>query len=156
MGFGYKINTAFVVMQYLGQDKVYDAIAEGCTDAGVSARRADKTAGSGLVLKKIFKNIVEAEFIVCDLTNERPNVYYELGFAMGVGNLPNDILLITSDISALHFDLKGLDVKEYKDMSDLRDIVAKSMREMVKLRVGVLRRMSVQLVRKLAQRVVHI
>ena len=37
-------------------------------------------------LDDISELILKAEFIVCDLTLERPNVYYELGYAHGAGN----------------------------------------------------------------------
>ena len=58
---------------------------------------------SGLVIREITDHIERSEFIVCDLTNERPNVYYELGYAHGVGNEAMDILLIAREEKELFF-----------------------------------------------------
>jgi hypothetical protein len=57
-------------------------------------RNMDEDEGSGFVLREITDLIERAELIICDLTRERPNVYYELGYAHGVGNEAMDILLV--------------------------------------------------------------
>jgi hypothetical protein len=53
---------------------------------GLHASRVDENVGSGIVIREISELIERAEFIICDLTLERPNVYYELGDAHGAGN----------------------------------------------------------------------
>jgi hypothetical protein len=58
-------------------------------------------AGSGLVIREITDLIERCEFIICDLTNERLNVYYELGYAHGVGNEAREILLIAKEGKAI-------------------------------------------------------
>ena len=73
----------------------------------MNAVRVDENVGSGLVVGEITKLIEDAEFIICDLSLERPNVYYELGYAHGVGNEANDILLIAKEGTNLHFDAPG-------------------------------------------------
>jgi hypothetical protein len=77
------------------------------------------------------QSIRDAEFLICDLTHERPNVYYELGFAHGVGNEFNDILLIAREGTQLHFDVMPMRVQYYNSMDSLRVILARSLPEMM-------------------------
>jgi hypothetical protein len=83
----------FVIMQFLGQEMtdVYSAIKDECSKLGLRARRVDENVGSGFVIREITDLIERADFLVCDLTNERPNVYYELGYAHGIGNEGNTV-----------------------------------------------------------------
>jgi hypothetical protein len=75
---------------------------------GLTAQRVDEIVGAKSIIADIKKQIEKAEFIICDLTNECPNVYYELGYAHGIGNRPLDILLIAKQGTALHFDISPL------------------------------------------------
>ncbi len=61
--------------------------------------------------------IREADIIVADLTNERPNCYLEVGYAMGLNKFRNLILTARADHAPdaesdarVHFDLAGYDV----------------------------------------------
>jgi hypothetical protein len=95
------------------------------------ARRVDENIGSGFVIREVAGLIERAEFIVCDLTNERPNVYYELGYAHGVGNEAMDILLIAKEGTALHFDIAPLRVQYYSSTEHLRAIVSSGLKAMI-------------------------
>jgi len=75
--------------------------------------------------------IEKAEFIIFDLTFERPNVYYELGYAHGVGNAPSNILLLAKEGTQLHFDIAQLRVRFYKSTENLRQIVKDNLNGMV-------------------------
>jgi hypothetical protein len=70
---------------------------------------------------EIIKFIQDAEIIVADLTNERPNCYLEVGFAMGIDKFRNIILTAKEDHNPtspnhvkggprIHFDLSGYDI----------------------------------------------
>src|SRR6266702_6967262 len=92
-------NLVFLIMPFkgAGMDDVYSAIKDECRKLGLHTRRADEFSGSGMIIDEITALIEKAEFIICDLTFERPNVYYELGYAHGVGNEALDILLIAHE-----------------------------------------------------------
>jgi len=77
--------------------------------------------------------IEQAEFIICDLTHERPNVYYELGYAHGVGNKSRNILLIANRETRLHFDIAPLRVRHYRSIEELRALLARNLVEMIKI-----------------------
>jgi len=120
----FKPKTAFVIMAFKGRQKTYLAIKDECRRHRVNVFRADEGADSGLVIQEIFDRIEEAEFVICDLTGGRPNVYYELGYAHGVGNSPDNILLLAKSGTDLHFDIAPLQVKRYRSLEELRSVVA--------------------------------
>ena len=76
--------------------------------------------------------IRESEFIICDLSNERPNVYYELGYAHGAGNIPKNTLLIASKNTNLHFDIAPLRIEAYSDVTELRSVLATKLSLLIK------------------------
>jgi hypothetical protein len=124
----------FVIMPLQGQEMTdaYTAIKDECEKLTLSAKRIDENTGSGLVILEIIDLIESSEFIVCDLTNERPNVYYELGYAHGVGNEANDILLIAREGTVLHFNIAPHRVQYYSSSEHLRAIVSSNLEAMIK------------------------
>ena len=116
-----------------GFDEVYTAIEDECLKVGLTAERVDREYGSGIILRKILNGIEEAEFIIVDLSLERPNVYYELGYAQGVGNIESDILIIAKEGTKLHFDVSSMSVNFYKSTENLRRILSKNLKYMIEV-----------------------
>ena len=85
----------FVIMQ-IGNpelDRLYErAVAPALAACGYEPRRVDRHNRGGLLVSEIIAFIDEAEVLVADLTNERPNCYLEVGYAIGVNKLTNLIL----------------------------------------------------------------
>jgi hypothetical protein len=125
----------FVIMPFTGPEMqdVYSAIKDECNKLGLRANRVDENVGSGFIIREVTSLIERAEFIICDLTSERPNVYYELGYAHGVGNEAEDILLIGKAGTILHFDIAPLRVQFYNSTEHLRSIVASNLAQMMRL-----------------------
>jgi hypothetical protein len=115
-----------------GIDDAFIAIKDTCKALKLRAQRVDENVSSGFVILEIIDLIERAEFIVFDLTHERPNVYYELGYAHGVGNSPANILLVAKAGTAPHFDIAGLRIKFYSSTEALREIVRHSLAAMIK------------------------
>ena len=128
----------FVIMPFTSPESAatYDVIKDECTRLGLRARRVDDTGGSGFVIKEVTFLIEQAEFIVCDLSAERPNVYYELGYAHGVGNEADDILLIARTGTNLHFDIAPLRVWHFADTAELRQILSREVARMIRVTRG--------------------
>ena len=114
----------FVVMQ-IGNthlDRVYDeAIAPALRDVGLDPRRVDRHNEGGLLKSEIVRFLSDAELIVADLSNERPNVYLEIGYAMGLDKFQQLVLTVREDHfpdspnhvkggPRVHFDLAGYDI----------------------------------------------
>ena len=66
-------------------------------ECGLEAKRVDKHNRGDLLKSEIIRFIESADIIVADLTNERPNCYLEIGYAMGKGKFANLILTCRDD-----------------------------------------------------------
>ncbi len=133
-GRGWERGLVFVIMPFQADPEMsasYDAVKRACSKLHLRAKRADEVVGSGRVIDDIVQLILESEFIVCDLTLERPNVYYELGYAHGVGNRPLDIMLIAKQGTALHFDIAPLRVRYYRDPQHLEMLAESDLSAMI-------------------------
>jgi len=68
-------------------------------------------ASVGLVIKRILESIHSSEIIMADLTDAKPNVFYELGIAHAI---TNRTIMVTQDLSSVSSDLKPYGVIEYE------------------------------------------
>lgn len=60
--------------------------------------------------------------MIVDLTNERPNVFFEAGYAHGLGKIP---IYVARDGTSIYFDVKDYPVIFFKNMKELREGVAR-------------------------------
>lgn len=118
------MDEAFIIMQIgdASLDSVCDtAIVPAIEDAGFAARRVDRHNAGDLLKSEIVQFIERSQIIVADVTNERPNCYLEIGYAMGLGKKTNLILTAREDHHhdspnfrrdgpKVHFDLEGYDL----------------------------------------------
>ena len=121
-----------VAMPFKGErsDNVYQIIKEECKRLGLKAERVDEYIRSGIVIRDIAELIEKAEFLIFDLSGARQNVYYELGYAHGVGNQASEILLIAEEGTELHYDIAGLRVQIFESLDHLRSILSRSLQSM--------------------------
>lgn len=106
---------AFVVMEFgTPYDDIYiDVISKICSEFDIDAQRADDAYGPGLIIADVVKEIIEADFIVADVTPKNPNVYYEIGYAHAI-NKPT-ILLADRNLDKLPFDIAGFRTLFYEN-----------------------------------------
>lgn len=111
----------FVAMAFAPEmHEVYAAIKDECKKLRLEAVRVDERPRAALIIREITELIEKAEFIIFDLTLERPNVYYELGYAHGAGNDGNEIFLVANSTTKIHFDVTPLRIEKYNSSEELR------------------------------------
>jgi hypothetical protein len=119
------IGYAFIAMAMDPNDPsledVLDAIKDGASKCDITAERIDEASSNEPITVRMLTAIETAEFVVVDLTNARPNVYYEAGYAQGLGKTPIYLARKGTDIP---FDVKDYPVIFYPNMRDLKTSLA--------------------------------
>jgi GAF domain-containing protein len=113
----------FVDISYAREfDNVFRAIQFASARYGLVAKRIkDEDDDNRLIVARMLEGIQSAAFFVADLTGERPNVYFELGFAMA---LDKPIIIIARKGETIHFDVQGFSRIEYMDTQELEEELA--------------------------------
>ena len=121
-----KRNTAFILMAMDPDnpdlEDVYRTIKDVCASYGINAYRANEIEHQDRITDLILSEIKTCEFLIADLSYERPNVYYEIGYAHANNKRP---ILYRKRGTRLHFDLSVHNVPEYKNNTELREKLTK-------------------------------
>ena len=124
-------NYAFVAMAIDKKDSsledVLDAIKEGASRCGVQAERIDESESNERITDRILESITKAEYVIVDLTYSKPNVYYEAGYAQGIGKIP---IYLAKEGTTLEFNLKDYPVIFYRNTKNLKDALEKRIRDL--------------------------
>lgn len=126
----YRPNTAFIMMPINGKDPANEDICSAYKECfnmfGIKAVRADEIEHEDVITKKIIEEIKSSEFLVGDLTDERPSVYYEIGYAHSLGRR---VILYRKKGTSIHFDLAAYNCPEYNNITDLKSLLMKRLEE---------------------------
>jgi hypothetical protein len=119
-------DTLFVMMSISSEnpeiEDVLSAIKRASKGYGIDCTRIDEVEHSGKLTDLILDHIDKSRYLICDVTTERPNVYYELGYAHGRGK---EVILIARQGSIVHFDIKDYNIIFYRNFTELEERIAK-------------------------------
>jgi hypothetical protein len=99
-------NQGFIAMWFNPEmNTASEQIHRAITDAGFSPIRIDNHPSNNKICDEIIAEIRKSKFVVCDFTGQRGGVYFEAGYAMGLG-LPVIWLCRKDYFKDLHFDTR--------------------------------------------------
>jgi len=110
----------FIAMPFIPEmAAVHKAIAKGVEQAGYRPLRIDQDEYLGGIMDQIIARIRESRFVVADLTHSRGGVYYEAGFALGLG-IPvvpvcREDQIDGDKATRVHFDVRHLNLIAWRE-----------------------------------------
>jgi hypothetical protein len=121
--------SVFVAMPFTEEfEDVYQfGIYSAIRRCGYICEKVDESVFAGNIVDQIMAGIRNAQFVVADLSLEKPNVYLEVGFAWGM-NKP--VILVAREGQRLHFDLSHHKCLFYKTIGKLAESLEKSVLEL--------------------------
>jgi hypothetical protein len=122
--------TCFVAMSFAAEmrpafdDGIRPAVEADC---GLEVLRVDRVEHNEKIDDFIIAGIRRAQFLVADVTLQRPGVYFEAGFAAALGRTV--IWCVRhDDVKNIHFDTRQFNHIVWKEPSDLRAKLAARIR----------------------------
>lgn len=120
MAFAPPKNQVFAIMKFGSKelDSAYEGVIKPVIEEyGLKAIRIDEIQDSGQITDQVLRHIAESKYVLADLSGERPNCYYETGFAHALGK---ELILTIKKSDTIHFDLAGYRFIQWETEAELR------------------------------------
>jgi nucleoside 2-deoxyribosyltransferase len=99
-------------------NSAYAAIEEAIQNTGFDPVRIDRKEHNNEISGEILYEITKSRFLIADVTGQRAGVYFEAGYAMGLG-IPVIWTCREDDIENVHFDTRQYSHVVWKDENEL-------------------------------------
>jgi hypothetical protein len=109
----------FTVMSFEREFRdVYASYREVCRESGFEVERTDESTSGERIIPRIENGIRQSAFVIADVSQPSPNIFYEVGFARGLGK---DVILTARQGTQLPFDLHDVPTIYWDIQEDLKD-----------------------------------
>lgn len=115
----------FIVMSFAESPQYKDlhaAITKACNQFGYIARRVDESNDRRRIVPEIMRGIRQAAFIIADVTEQKANVYWELGLANG---MDKEVIMVARKGTQLPFDINDVPVLFWESFSEFEAALAR-------------------------------
>ncbi len=110
----------FVAMWFnRSMDIASNAILEAITECGYVPKRIDTVEHNNKICDQIVAEIKQSKFLISNFTGHRGGVYYEAGFAHGLG-IPVIFTCREDSVDELHFDTRQFNHIVWNNENDLK------------------------------------
>jgi hypothetical protein len=111
--------TVFTIMSFKKEfHDVYTSCKEVCQQFDFDAERTDETVSLERIVARVEKGIKESAFVIADVSEWSPNVFYEVGFARGMGK---NVILTAKRETTRAFDVADIPTIEWENQEELKD-----------------------------------
>jgi len=118
MGFG--IKTDFATGRKLDLNKSYKLLIKPVVESkGLMCVRADEILHSGSIDYQMYKELLDADIVIADLSTANVNAFYELGIRHALRR--RTTIVISEDKLAYPFDLNHIKITSYTHLGDAID-----------------------------------
>jgi len=128
--------SVIVIMSYADRPDLidaYDSFLQVTEELGYDCDRVTEENVQGRIVPEILSRIERAAFAIVDLTDLRPNVFYELGYADG---LKKKVVVTAKQGTDLPFDVKDVPTIFWESQKKLKDDLKARIRSIIKTGVG--------------------
>jgi nucleoside 2-deoxyribosyltransferase len=106
-------------------DHNYEFVVKPCVEKiHYQIQRADEISHTRTITDVIISAINHARFVIADLTEEKPNCYYEVGYAHSIGK---PVVILAKEGTQRHFDLAAHKWNYWAEYRDLKPKLEKEL-----------------------------
>jgi hypothetical protein len=114
----------FVIMSFAESPQykdLYVSITNACKKFGYIAQRVDEANDHRRIIPEIMRGIRQAAFVVADVTEDKANVYWELGLANGMDKM---LIMVARKGTKLPFDVNDVPVLFWESFAEFEAALA--------------------------------
>lgn len=119
------VHPVFVILPLYDSEHVKKVFDEGIAPAlarfGFEAKRVDDQAIRGGIIDAIHRQIRESYFVIADLSFERQNCYYEVGYAQALGK---PVFLCKTTGADVHFNIANQMVHSFGSETPVENLIS--------------------------------
>lgn len=106
------------------------SIKPACEERNYKCVRVDEEHGPKNIINQIIDFIIKSDIVIADISENSPNVFYELGVSHSVGN--KTIMIMAETGNNIPFDIAPFQIIKYKDNNDGRELLRYKITESIK------------------------
>jgi hypothetical protein len=121
--------SVFTIMSFAKEYRdVFGSYKDVCREFDFDAKRTDESTSLERIVPRIEMGIRKSAFVIADISEKSPNVFYEVGYARGLGK---DVIVTARRGTTPEFDVADIPKIFWEDQTELKDGLRKYLKELV-------------------------